>query len=78
MVNSIVVFVASELIVIMRNGHAMRRAPNKDEIRKLNSADKNEIYRWIDEEAVDLLSGIEWPGNRNLPKSGWTLKVRAS
>jgi hypothetical protein len=28
----------------------------KDEIRKLNRIDKNEIYKWIDEEAtVDLL-----------------------
>jgi len=37
----------------------------KDEIRKLNRIDKNEIYRWIDEEAsIGPLFWIGVPGNR--------------
>ena len=37
----------------------------KDEIRKLNRIDKNEICRWIDEEAaIGLLFRIGMSGNR--------------
>ena len=36
--------------------NAMNAKQIKDEIRRLSRIDKNEIYRWIDEEAsVDLL-----------------------
>jgi len=38
----------------------MNAAQIKDEIRKLNRADKSEIYKWIDQEATsDLLFEIE-------------------
>ena len=47
----------------------------KDEIRKLSRTDKNEIYKWIDEEAaVDLLSRIGVPAN--LPRAEWYPKRR--
>ena len=42
----------------------------KDEIRKLNRIDKNEICRWIDEEAaIGLLFRIGMPGNRTEAES---------
>ena len=38
----------------------MNAAQIKDEIRKLNRADKSEIYKWIDQEAAsDVLFEIE-------------------
>jgi len=38
----------------------MNAAQIKDEIRKLNRADKSEIYKWIDQEASsDVLFEIE-------------------
>jgi hypothetical protein len=41
----------------------------KDEIRRLNPAEKNEICRWIDHEAaVDLLSRIGMSRNRTEAK----------
>ena len=41
----------------------------KDEIRNLSRTDKNEIYKWIDEEAaVDLLSRIGVYRSREIPK----------
>ena len=49
-------------------GRAIDLEHVKDEIRKLRRIHKIEIYRWIDEVAVDLRSRIGVPGNRDHPK----------
>jgi hypothetical protein len=56
-------------------GRAIDIEQIKDEIRKLNPADKAEICRWIDHEAaVDLLFRIGM--SRNLPGAEWHPKSR--
>ena len=63
-------------------GRAIDIEQLKDEIRKLNRIDKNEIYRWIDEEAaIGLLfrdgSAGKSTGRGVASEKAWTSKASA-